>query len=155
MTQETSSESTSPQTVPVVQPLTFSRALQRAVALRCPQCGQGPLFRSWFSMHDRCSACGCVFERAPGFYLGSTYVNYGFTCLTLTAWYIWLHYSWGWSNKALTPWLLAWCVVVPILLFRYARAWWLAMDCFFDRDATSGLTEGEHEAEGADRPLHS
>ena len=32
--------------------------LRRGMRQRCPQCGQGPLFRGWIKMHDRCSACG-------------------------------------------------------------------------------------------------
>lgn len=32
--------------------------LWRGMRQRCPQCGQGPIFRGWIKMHDRCSACG-------------------------------------------------------------------------------------------------
>lgn len=112
--------------------LTWGTAARRALTLRCPRCGVGPLFRSWFSMHPRCSHCGFLFERAPGYFLGSTYLNYGFTCVTLTALYMGLHYGAELSNQVLTVPLLIYCTVVPLLLFRYARAWWLAMDCCFD-----------------------
>ena len=37
--------------------------LGRGLALRCPRCGQGRLFRGWLRMHDRCAACGASFAR--------------------------------------------------------------------------------------------
>ena len=113
-------------------PITYGTAASRAFALRCPRCGEGPLFRNWITMHDRCSHCQLKYERAPGYFLGSTYINYGFIAITLTAMYMGLHFGAGISNQVLTPPLIAYCIVVPIILFRYARAWWLAMDCYFD-----------------------
>ena len=31
--------------------------LWRGVRRRCPQCGQGPVFRHWLAMHDHCAVC--------------------------------------------------------------------------------------------------
>jgi uncharacterized protein (DUF983 family) len=112
--------------------LTYGQMAARALRLRCPRCGEGPLFRSWFTMQSRCSQCGFTFERAPGFFLGSTYINYGFMAVTLTVMYVGLHFGLGLSNAVLTPPMLVYCVVMPLILFRYARAWWLALDCYFD-----------------------
>jgi uncharacterized protein (DUF983 family) len=118
--------------------LTFGLAARRALALRCPRCGKGPLFRSWITMFPHCQNCGFVFERGPGYFLGSTYLNYGFTCVTLTALYMGLHYGAELSNEVLTGPLLLYCVVTPLVLFRYSRAWGLAMDCCLD---TTGAEE--------------
>jgi uncharacterized protein (DUF983 family) len=96
------------------------------------------LFVGWLTMARRCADCGLVFERGPGFFLGSAYINYGFMAITLTAMYMGLHFGLGWSNEMLAVPLLAYCVIMPLLLFRLARAWWLAMDCVLD---TSGLEE--------------
>jgi uncharacterized protein (DUF983 family) len=112
--------------------LTYSLAQSRALRLRCPRCGEGKLFRGLMTMHHHCDHCGYVFERAPGYFLGSTYMNYGFTTLSLTALYMGLHYGLDISNAALAIPLLAYCALVPLIIFRYARAWWLAMDSFFD-----------------------
>lgn len=113
-------------------PITYGTAASRAFALRCPRCGEGPLFRNCITMHGDCSHCKLKYERAPGYFLGSTYINYGFIAVTLTAMYMALHFGVEVSNRALTPPLIAYCIVVPVVLFRYARAWWLAMDCYFD-----------------------
>jgi uncharacterized protein (DUF983 family) len=32
--------------------------LWRGVRKKCPQCGQGPLYRRWMMLHERCPVCG-------------------------------------------------------------------------------------------------
>lgn len=120
----------------VMSQISYQTAQSRALRLRCPQCGEGRLFIGWMTMPHHCSHCNFVFERAPGFFLGSTYMNYGFTTISLTVLYMGLHYGLEVSNAVLAPVLMAYCLVVPLILFRYARAWWLAMDCFFDTPET-------------------
>ena len=46
------------------------------------------MFRKWLIMNEDCPQCGCHFEREEGFFLGSIYVNYTFTALTMTAFYM-------------------------------------------------------------------
>ena len=67
--------------------------LGRSLRLRCCLCGQGRLFRNWFSMHPSCSDCGHVYEREPGFFLGSVYINYGLTSLIICTLYPILRFS--------------------------------------------------------------
>ena len=110
----------------------YGTLLSRALQLRCPRCGGGKLFKGWFRMHERCPECGLKYERAPGYFLGSTYVNYGATAILLTIAYMGLHFGAGFSNRELALPLAAFCVVFPLFLFRYARSYWLAMDCYFD-----------------------
>jgi uncharacterized protein (DUF983 family) len=57
---------------------TFVRA---ALLGRCPHCGQGSMFRGWYSMHDRCAVCGTRFETADGAWIGAVAVGYGFGAL--------------------------------------------------------------------------
>jgi uncharacterized protein (DUF983 family) len=106
--------------------------LSRASRLRCPRCGQGKLFRGWFRMHPTCPQCHLRYERDPGYFLGSAYINYGITAFLVTVAYMTLHYGARLTNRQLVAPLLAFCVVFPLFFFRYARSWWLAMDCFFD-----------------------
>lgn len=104
----------------------------RAMRLRCPRCGEGRLFTGWFSMHEHCPACNLKYERSPGYFLGSTYFNYGQTTVTMVATYIILHFGYGISKDWLVPPLAVYCVLWPLFWFRYARALWLAFDCYFD-----------------------
>lgn len=83
-------------------------------------------------MHKTCSECNLKYERAPGYFLGSAYINYGLTAVLITAAYVGFHFIGGVSNRQLTPWLIGFCVLFPIAFFRFARALWLAIDSVFD-----------------------
>lgn len=49
--------------------------LSRALARRCPQCGQGELFRAFARLHGACSACGLRFRREHGSQTGAMYLT--------------------------------------------------------------------------------
>jgi len=51
--------------VPPDEP-SLREALQRGWRKKCPRCGQGPLFRGWFSIHSTCSVCDLSFEGNQG-----------------------------------------------------------------------------------------
>jgi uncharacterized protein (DUF983 family) len=106
--------------------------LWRSGRLRCPSCGQAKLFRGWFRMRPRCDTCGLPFDREPGFYLGSIYINYGLTGLLITALYFSLYFS-----EVVSPTAALWigmpfCFLFPLWFFRYARSLWLGLDYYFD-----------------------
>jgi uncharacterized protein (DUF983 family) len=110
----------------------FFTLLRRALRLRCPLCGQGKLFRGWLAMHERCPHCGVKFEREPGFFLGSIYINYGLTALIVAIAYPVLLFN-GLATKQPLLWAsLAFVVVFPILLFPWARSLWLGFDQWHD-----------------------
>lgn len=104
----------------------------RALRLRCPRCGQGRLFAGWFQMHAECPHCRLQYERAPGYFLGSIYINYGVTAVALTVGYLLLHAGLRFTNQQLAAPLVGFCVAFAMFFFRYARGLWLALDCFFD-----------------------
>lgn len=83
-------------------------------------------------MHSRCPNCSLTYERAPGYFLGSTYINYGLTALLLTGSYVVLHFVLELPNQILIWPLGAFVVLFPLFFFRYARALWLSLDCYFD-----------------------
>lgn len=75
------------------------------------------------------------YERDPGYFLGSIYINYGLTAVGLTFLYVLLHFGFNWSNTQLALPLAVFCCVLPMLVFRHTRALWLAMDCHWDASA--------------------
>jgi hypothetical protein len=90
------------------------------------------MFRGWFRMNSQCDHCGLKFDRGPGYFLGSIYINYGLTALLITA-----GYFAGFFLNLLSPDALLWtctgfCVVFPLWFFRYARSLWLGLDHYFD-----------------------
>jgi len=105
-----------------------SFVLARALRLRCPRCGEEPLFRGLARMHDACSHCGLSFRREPGFYLGSIYLNYGATVIVTGLLYAALVLWADASHETALGICLAVAVLLPVLLFRHARSLLLALD---------------------------
>lgn len=107
--------------------------LWRGMQLKCPRCGEGKLYRTFLKMHDQCPTCQLSFLREPGYYLGATYINYGITAVTMTAIFLFLRLVMNIPLQTIIWPSFSICIILPILLFRHARALWLAFDCQFDR----------------------
>ena len=88
-------------------------------------------------MESRCPACSLDFRREPGFYLGSIYINYGITALTTIALYGLLVLGAGRSVEQALAACLAVSVALPMWLFRYARAFLLAIDSSVNSEPSS------------------
>ena len=84
-------------------------------------------------MKTTCERCGFRFERDPGYFLGSTYINYGLTTFLTTWSYIVVRFVMGIEQRWLIPGLATFCIIFPLVFFRYARSLWLSFDCYFDR----------------------
>lgn len=109
-------------------PTGFGGLLLRSVRLRCPACGRGAIFRGLFAMHQRCESCGRKFDRAPGYLLGSIYMNYGVTAMIVVVAYFSLYFSETLTPRQLLWTLSAFSVAFPLWFFRYSRALWMAFD---------------------------
>jgi uncharacterized protein (DUF983 family) len=116
--------------------------IDRALHLRCPECGISPIFTpakrvrslfDWFTPLDGCPRCGFAYVREEGYFLLAIWgVNYGVVAgigLIISLLFEWLH--------PLTMWQYAIFVFGPMPLFsvlfaRHAKALFLAMDHYFD-----------------------
>jgi uncharacterized protein (DUF983 family) len=105
-----------------------TRALGRAIRLRCPRCGATPLFRGWFRMAESCALCGLRFERAQGYFVGAIYINYAVTTLIAVGGFFLLWGQFGLSTQAQLLVLVPIVVVFPLWFFRYSRSFWLALE---------------------------
>ena len=110
----------------------LSTLLTRSCRLRCPRCGQGKLFDGWFSMPRTCDHCGLVYQREPGYFLGSIYFNYGITAVLVTVGYFAGFFFTSIPNDALLGGLLVFILLFPLWFFRYARSLWMGFDELFD-----------------------
>ncbi len=117
---------------PPHKPTVIPVFLLRAFRLRCPRCGEGQLYSSLFRMHKACPHCGYDFQREPGFYLGSIYINYGWTALITVVGFVVLRLGFDFPRGPLLIGFTTFCVIFPLLFFHHARALWLAMDFNFD-----------------------
>jgi len=104
------------------------RALGRAIRLRCPRCGETPLFTGWFRMAESCALCGLRFERAQGYFVGAIYINYAVTTLIAVGGFFLLWVGLGLSTRAQLLVLVPIVVLFPLWFFRYSRSFWLALE---------------------------
>ena len=105
----------------------------RALRLRCPWCGVGPLFAGWFRMHERCSGCGLRFEREAGYFTGAMYVNYVLAVPVMAALAGIVHLlAPAWSFEATVG--AAALLFLPLVpaIFRYSRILWIHFDQAID-----------------------
>jgi uncharacterized protein (DUF983 family) len=111
----------------------FWRLLWRTFRRRCPVCGQGPLFRTYFTPHDRCSACGFYYVRGneygrEGYFTGAMAINLVITgVVPLVALFI-LAVTTRLSVWELTAAGVAWTVLFPIVFYPYSCALWIVID---------------------------
>lgn len=125
--------------------LGFWTVFGRCCRLRCPRCGEGRLFRGLLHMNAVCEHCALRIEREPGFYLGSIYFNYGLTSVIGLATFFALYFGYGISPDAQLWPMAVFCVVFPLFFFRHARALWLGMDVYLDRENQSSGGSAEKQ----------
>lgn len=107
----------------------------RALRLRCPNCGGGPVFTSWFRMCPSCPSCGLRFDREPegGYWVGSYTINLFVTEAVLAGVFAgglalgWPAPAWGRIVAA----DVAAAVAFPALFFPFSRTLFLALDLAF------------------------
>ena len=121
---------------------TVMLVLLRGLTRRCPRCGQGRLFKHWFTFPKRCPRCGLPFEREEGAFLGSLTINYAVTGLAFFALLIgWMVASAGdvrWVPLILSS--VAVVIVVPLIFYPFAKTIWAAIDFLIYRSDPSYAT---------------
>ena len=60
-------------------PRTIALTLWQCLKLKCPACGRAPVFGKPFNLKTRCTACGVIFKREEGFFVGAIMANVGAT----------------------------------------------------------------------------
>ncbi|HVU34365.1 MAG TPA: DUF983 domain-containing protein [Opitutaceae bacterium] len=120
---------------PIAFKVTRAQIVARGLTNRCPNCGGRTLFKpgTLFQVNESCPVCGFPINRGTdeGFYLGSLSLNYGVTlvCFLLPLALLAYHGVIGATAAIVTA--LVGAVVVPALLYRPSRSWWLMNYYFF------------------------
>ncbi|HVF50038.1 MAG TPA: DUF983 domain-containing protein [Pyrinomonadaceae bacterium] len=100
----------------------------RGLRLRCPACGETALYRSLFKMRESCAACGLVFEREQGYFMGAIYVNVIVTEMLILGTYLGsLLFTSGTDDRVYYV-MFALAVVLPLAFFHHSRSLWLTLD---------------------------
>ncbi|RKU23974.1 hypothetical protein C6503_01780 [Candidatus Poribacteria bacterium] len=109
----------------------LGKILRCGFLLKCPRCGEGELFQTYFKMFTRCTTCDLKFERESGYFIGAMYLNYGATVLIAFPGYFLLEvFSPIPFLVNLGIWAL-FSAVFPIFFYRYSKSLWLSFDYIF------------------------
>jgi len=109
-------------------PRTIVLTLWRCLRLRCPACGKGPIAGRPFQVSERCTACGVIFKREEGFFVGAIMANVVttealilivyFACLLLT----------NMGDQIMLTILFVVGVSFPLAFYHHSWSLWLGMD---------------------------
>jgi uncharacterized protein (DUF983 family) len=106
----------------------------RALRLRCPNCGKGKPFLSWFRMRTQCEVCEIAFERGEeGYQVGSYMFNIVASELAFAFVFVGLVVL-TWPSP---PWTLLeyggiiMMIIVPFVFYPFSKALFLAFDLLF------------------------
>lgn len=106
------------------------RLLWRALLLRCPRCGEGPLYRHGYTMYEACPVCHWRYEREEGYWTGAVAVNLVIAELIVTAVVVPLSAYLAINHQSPAPllFLLPLPIVLPFVLYWHAKSFWMAID---------------------------
>jgi uncharacterized protein (DUF983 family) len=106
--------------------------LARGLARRCPLCGQGGLFRRWFTIVDRCPRCGLRFERIEGHWLGAlgmnTTVSFAVVLLAVVVAFVVTYDGGSTALGVAVAVIVGVAIVVPLAFYPVSKTLWSAID---------------------------
>jgi uncharacterized protein (DUF983 family) len=112
---------------PIRDPKRIRQGLIRSgLFFRCPNCGEGKIFKSFFAIYDTCSRCGVRFDRDTGNLTGSGAINYFLACiLTFFASFFAIR-RYGFF-EGVTFAILGFMILLTFLLYRPSKALWIGL----------------------------
>jgi len=115
---------------PDPKPLTVPRLLIRGLLRRCPLCGIGGVFDTWFEVKDRCPRCHFPIRREEGHWIGAIGINtiatFGLLLVTFAVGFVLT-----WEERRAAPifvsgFLVA--VITPLAFFGSSQTLWSSVD---------------------------
>ena len=120
-------------------PRTIALTLGRCLKLQCPACGRATVFGRPFNLKARCTACGVIFKREEGFFVGAIMGNVVATeILILVVYFLCLLLTNLDEQKMLTA-LFVVGITFPLFFYHHSWSLWLGLDHLLE-----GLPPSEH-----------
>jgi uncharacterized protein (DUF983 family) len=108
--------------------MTLSRSLASllfGLALICPVCRRGRMFRSLFVMRERCPQCGVVFEKNAGEVTGGMAINMVLTSILGVVAVVYGVFFSGLDINVVIAAIVVFTVGFGLLFHRHARGLWV------------------------------
>ena len=95
----------------------------RALSRKCPSCGRGRMFRSYFGMNPACPACGAVFWKNEGEWIGPVVIDYAVAVTgVLASWAGLMFFSFSEFAQITIPAIIA--VILCVGMLPWSRSFW-------------------------------
>ena len=107
---------------------TIQLTLARCLRLRCPVCGRDSIVRRPFNLKHRCGACGAIFKREEGFFVGAIMANVVATEVFILVTYLTCLILTNLSDSSILTILFVIAIGFPLAFYHHAWALWLAVD---------------------------
>ncbi len=115
--------------------------LGRATLMRCPRCGAGGIFTSWWCMNKCCPRCDLDFEGRPeeGHFLGAMTINIGLTAgILLLGMFVYIVVLAVGGESGPPVWFVvvtsaALAVILPALFYPFTKTIWVAAEILMNR----------------------
>ena len=104
------------------------KTLARGARLRCPACGRRAVFQSPFRVRHHCPACGAVFQREDGFFVGAIMLNVVTTEAAVMAAAGLCLLLFPGRDRLLFGLLFAVALLFPVAFYHHSWSLWLAGD---------------------------
>ena len=102
--------------------------LGNCLKLRCPVCGRASIVERPFNLKHICSACGVIFKREEGFFVGAIMANVVATEVFILLVYFACVVFTNLGDGTMLTILFAIGVGFPLAFYHHAWALWLGMD---------------------------
>ena len=104
------------------------KTLARGARLCCPVCGRAHVFQSPFRVRPHCPACGALFQREEGFFVGAIMLNVVTTEAAVLAAAGAALLLFPGRGRLLLGLLFAVALLFPVAFYHHAWSLWLAGD---------------------------
>ena len=107
--------------------------LTRCATLRCPACGQAPIFQAPFRVRHYCPSCAALFEREEGFFVGAIMINVVATEAAGLCVYLACLLIIGYNENLILMTFLPLSFILPVAFYHHSWSAWLGLDHVVER----------------------
>jgi uncharacterized protein (DUF983 family) len=107
---------------------TIASVIARCLKLQCPVCGRGSILQRLFNLKHHCDACGAIFKREEGFFVGAIMANVVATEVFILITYLACLLLTNLRDTTILALLFVIAIAFPLAFYHHAWALWLGMD---------------------------